>query len=440
MVRQRNIVSAILTIALWLTAFTAYAAPEIQHWQTAQGMRVYFVPAPELPMLDIRLAMDAGSGRDGELPGLARLTSGLLNKGTGKLSADDVASRFEDVGAQYSARAGRDMLTISFRSLNDAQFLDPALETLMGVVTAPSFPERDFERAKNLTQITLQEQDQDPGDIGAKAFYRAVYGDHPFANPVTGTEESVAAIKREHVAEFHKRYFVAANTVMALVGDVSRDQAEKIAGRISAGLSSGEKAPPLPEVKPLTESKTVRVPFPSAQAHVYIGQPGMSRRDPHYFPLYVGNHVLGGSGFNSRLVKEVRIDRGLSYSVYSYFVPQSVKGPFLVNLQTRVDQAEEAVQLVKDTIKEFLRRGPSDVELTASTRNITGGFPLRIDSNNDVVEYLSAIAYYELPLNYLNAFNGKVTAVKKAAIRTAFQERIDLDKLVTVIVGGNGEG
>ena len=218
---------------------------------------------------------------------------------------------------------------------------------------------------------------------------------------------------------------------------MDRKQAEKIAQYISSRLRVGEAAPALPEVKPLSGQQITHIPFPSEQAHVFIGQPGIKRGDADYFSLYIGNHVLGGSGFSSRLVKEVRVNRGLSYSVYSYFLPQIVEGPFQVGLQTRADQAEEAAALAKQTISDFINNGPEQKELEASIKNITGGFPLRIDSNSDIVSYVAIIGYYDLPLDYLDTFNSNIEAVDRMAVQEAFKRRVKVENMVTVVVGGN---
>jgi zinc protease len=418
----------------------ADAAVNIEHWKTDHGIRVYFVSAPELPIVDMRLIFDAGSARDGEYPGLANITTSLLNEGSGRWDADEIAIRFEDVGAQYGSSVERDQASASLRSLSDPQRFEPALETFIAAVTAPSFPERAFERVKNQTLIALREEAQSPEDVAAKAFYRAIYGGHPFAHPVTGTEESVRAIELEDVREFHDRYFVTGNATLAMVGDLTRAQAEKVAARIDEAMAVGRSAAPLPAVMPIPEPQTVKIPFPSEQAHVYIGQTGIPRGHPDYFPLYVGNHILGGSGFTSRLVKEVRVERGLSYSVYSYFLPERVAGPFLIGLQTRVDQATQAAQVARETTQAFVQEGPTEEELKLATSNITGGFPLRIDSNSDILEYLAMIGYYQMPLDYLDTFNEKVEAVNQAAIRRAFQQQLEVPKMVQVIVGGEQKG
>ncbi len=428
-----------LLALLLLASANALASPVIENWKTDKGLRVYFVQAPEIPMLDLQLVFDAGSARDLDLPGLATLTKNMLDEGSGTWDADTIASRFEDVGARYSAGAQRDMAWASLRSLNDPELLEPALETFIKVVASPSFPQKDYERVKKNLLVYLQAQDQRPGEIAEKAFYRSIYGDHPFATPISGTKESVATITHQKVIDFHHRHYVARNGLLAIVGDIDRHQAVKLAQRISNNLVEGKAMPPLPEVKPLTQAKKIRVPFPSAQAHVYIGQPGIRRGDPDYFPLYLGNHVLGGGGFSSRLVKEVRVNRGLSYSVYSYFVPQMVKGPFQIGLQTRVDQADQAAALAKRTLRDFINKGPSDKELEASIKNITGGFPLRIDSNSEIVSYLAVIGFYELPLDYLETFNDKVKTVNRDAVTDAFKRRVQADNMVTIIVGGQSE-
>ena len=423
-------------LLLALIALPAQAAPDIQHWTTDNGLRVYYVEAPELPMVDLRLVFDAGSARDGGRPGLARMTNALLASGAGDWDADAIAERFESVGAQYGAGAARDMAWVSLRSLNDLDWFEPALATFLAVVQAPRFPAADFERTRRQAFVALSRQAQDPGEIASKALYEAVYGDHPYAHPPLGTRESIEGLARGDLAAFHARHYVARNGVLAIVGDLDRPAAEALADRVSAGLAASEPAPALPPVPTLDEARTLRIPFPSEQAHVYLGAPGMSRGDADYFALYFGNHMLGGSGFTSRLTKAVRVERGLSYSVYSYFLPMAQQGPFLAGLQTRVDQAEEAVEVARETLATFVAQGPAAEEYRASLANITGGFPLRVASNSDIVQYLAMIGFYDLPLDYLDRFTDRIEAVTVADIRDAFARRLDPERMITVIVGG----
>jgi zinc protease len=182
------------------------------------------------------------------------------------------------------------------------------------------------------------------------------------------------------------------------------------------------------------------VDFPSTQTHLLMGQPGMSRKDPDYFTLYVGNYVLGGGGLVSRLADQVREQRGLAYSVYSYFMPMHAQGPFIIGLQTRSDQINEALDVVRDTVSGFVENGPTDAELTAAKRNLTGGFPLRIDSNGKICEYLAVIGFYDLPLSYLDDFPARVEAVNLEDVKDAFRRRVQPGRMVTVTVGARNQG
>lgn len=424
----------IISIFLLLGFSTLWAGPDIQHWKTENGMRVYFVPAPELPMLDIRVTFDAGSARDGKQLGIAHLTNGLLKQGAAKMNADAVATAFEKIGAQYGSGALRDMAWLSLRTLTDTQ--EDALETFTKVLSQPDFPEKDFARRIKQVLVSLEADDADPGTIASKAWYKALYGDHPYATPMKGTKESVSKITLKDVEKFYQQFYVARNGLIALTGKVERKQAEAIAEKLSAGLKSGNEATALPAVKPLEKSEEIRLPFPSEQAHVMMGAPGIERGNPDYYALYLGNHVLGGGGFTSQLVKEVRVKRGYAYSVYSYFLLSKQPGPYMIGLQTRVNQADDAVKVTRDTVKDFLEKGPAAEELELSRKNITGGFPLRIASNSDIAEYLAVIGFYRLPLDYLEKFNGNIEAVTAEQIKTAYKRHVHLEKMITVIVGG----
>jgi zinc protease len=414
----------------WLSA-----APHIQTWQTDNGAKVLFVEAPEIEMVDVRLVFDAGSARDGDKPGVTSFTNSLLSEGAGDWNAYQIAERLEGVGAQLEAGSLRDMAWVSVRTLTEPKALATTLETLAAVVADPSFAGEDIERQRQSILAGLVQDEQSPGSLGKKRLYQLVFGDHPYAGDPVGNTESVKAITRDDIVATHKRLYVAKNALVAIVGAVGREQAEAIADRVTAGLDPGESMPKLPPVKPLQAAIDEQIPFPSTQSHLYIGQPGMRRGDADYFPLYVGNHILGGSGLVSLLSHEVREKRGLSYSVYSFFLPMRQIGLFQLGLQTKNDQAGEALQVVRDTLERFIMEGPSAEELEAAKQNITGGFPLRIASNSNIVEYLAVIGFYDLPLDYLDNFNAKVEAVTREQIKDAFKRRIDPDRLVRVQVG-----
>ena len=428
-------VAALLALALLWPAFAA-AGPKIESWQTANGARVLFVAAPELPMVDVRIVFDAGSARDGERPGLASLTNELLTEGAGPWSADELAARVESVGASLGSDSLRDMAFVSVRSLTEPKALDVAVETLAAVVAVPRFEAGAIERVRNARLVSLRQQEQSAGSVASKAFYRTLYGDHPYATDPDGTAESVSAVTREALQEFHRRYYVASNAVVAIVGALDRAQAEALAQRVMAGVPAGERPAKVAEPRPPAPGEHP-VTFPSTQTHIYLGQLGISRHDPDYFALLVGNHVLGSSGLVSLLGEEVRNKRGLSYSVYSGLLPMRQAGPFMAVAQTKNSQTAEAMTVIRQTIADFVANGPTAKQLDEARRNLTGGFPLRIASNGKIVEQLAVIGFYDYPLDWLDTYVAKVDAVTIEQVRDAFRRRIDPNGMISVVVGGD---
>jgi zinc protease len=428
-------------VFLFLIALTgpAAASPDIQHWTTAKGGRVYFVSTEGLPLVDLRLVFDAGSARDGAKFGVASLTAGMLDTGAGNWDADAIAQRLENVGAALSSGASRDSAYAALRSLSQPDKLPVALETLKEVVAHPRFAQADFDREKDRTLLAIKQQGEDPGEIAEIAFMKALYGDHPYGHPPEGLKESVEPLTRDDLANFHKQAFTAKNGILVIVGDVKRPDAEKIAEDLFAALPEGEALPPLPDPAAKPDAQTVKTPFPSEQTHVFAGELGMKVNDPDYFPLYVGNHILGGSGLVSKIMEEVREKRGYAYSAFSYFMPMRVLGPFQIGLQTKNASTREALDVAIKTVRDFIDNGPGDKELDAAKKNIVGGFVLRLDSNQKLAGEVANIAFYNRPLDYLDTFPQKVQAVTREDIKRAFKARIDPNRLQTVLVGGGAK-
>ena len=414
---------------------SAQAALAIQHWQTPQGARVVFVESHELPMLDISVDFPAGSARDpAGKAGLAHLTHGLLDQGAGGLSDTAIAHRLADVGAVLSGNFDRDRAGVTLRTLSSASEKAAALEMLARVLQRPDFPQAVIKREKQRLIAAIREAEADPGTVAGKAFYRALYGTHPYAHDEAGDPAAIARLTRGDLQAFYRAHYSAPNAVISLVGDIPRAEAEAIAARLAAGLSKAAAVPPLPGPAAAAASDA-RIAHPSTQSHVLVGAVGMARNDPDFFPLFVGNYVLGGGGFDSRLMREVRDKRGYAYSAYSYFMPMAEAGPFQLGLQTKLEQTDDALKVAQATLRQFIADGPSEAELDQAKSNLTGGFPLRIDSNRKILDYLAVIGFYRLPLDYLDTWVAKVDAVDVAAVKQAFARRIDPDKLVTVVVG-----
>ena len=423
--------------ALLWAAGSAHAILPIQHWQTASGARVYFVENHDLPMFDLSIEFPAGAGFDSpEKSGVASMTNRLLRRGVEAMDEDEIARRLANVGAQLGARFGIDSAGLALRSLSSATEREQGLDVFARILAAPQFPQSVLEREKVRLIASLKEADTKPDTIASRMFYRLVYRDHPYAMRAAGEPETVKRISRQDLVDFYRSHYTARHAVVALIGDLTRDQAAAIAERITSSLPSAERPdfvlPPVPELRAGT---TRDIPHAATQAHILIGAPGMRRDDPDYFPLFVGNYILGGGGFVSRLNEEVRQKRGLAYSAYSYFSPLRQQGPFVIGMQTQREQAGLALKVVRATLRDFLEKGPSEKELTAAKQNIIGGFPLRIDSNRKIHEYLGLIGFYGLPLTYLEEFIKNVERVTVAEVQDAFARRIDPERLVTVVVG-----
>lgn len=428
-------------LTLLVLAPAAWAGLNIQHWTTPQGARVYFVENHDLPMLDVSVDFSAGSARDSRArSGLASLTRHLMGLGAGDYSERDIAEKLADVGAVLSGRLDADRAGFTLRTLSGKAERDQALGVLAAILAKPRFDAAILEREKARVIAGLEEAATKPEHIGSKAFQAALYGDHPYALEESGEVDSVRGLTRDDLAAFHASHYRARNMVVALMGDIGRPEAEALASALAAGLPPGEAPPAIPPVKAADKGVERVIPHHATQSHLFMGMAVFTRDDPDYFPLHVGNYVLGGGGFDSRLNESIRQKKGLAYSVYSYFIPMEQPGPFQIGLQTRRDATREAVDTARAELARFLADGPGDAELAQAKNNLIGGFPLRIDSNRKILDYLAVIGFYRLPMDWLDRYSARVAAVTRDDILRAFRARVRPEAMSTIIVGGQLEG
>lgn len=419
-----------------LVAFNSDAAVKIQQWQTNSGAEIYFVENHDLPIVDVSVNFNAGSARDtAAKSGVAGVTRYLMTLGAAGMTDETIANKMADVGAVLSGSFDADRAAFKLRTLSSEREKTQALEVFTKVLQQPDFPEAVLAREKARIISSLQESATQPESISNKAFMDALYGNHPYSLDESGEVDTVATIKREDLQSFYDQYYGAKGAVVAIIGDLTREQANAIAENITGGLPKAALAQPIAVVAPPTQAIEQRIAHPASQSHILLGYTGIKRSDPDLFPLYVGNYILGGGGFVSRLTEEVREKRGLVYSVYSYFMPMAELGPFQIGLQTKKDQADDALKLVRETLDNFIKKGVTEKELKAAKDNIIGGFPMRIDSNGKILDYLAMIGFYKLPLSYLDDYNSKVASVTTAQIKDAFNRRLKSEHFVTVIVG-----
>ena len=408
----------------------------IQTWQTAEGAKVLFVEARELPMFDLQLTFAAGSSHDDGIDGLAMLTNAMLNEGVPGKDVGAIAAGFENLGANFGNGAYRDMAIASLRSLSAVDKREPAMQLFNQVLGQPTFPEDSLTRIKNQLLAGFEYQKQNPGKLASLALFERLYGTHPYAHPSDGTAESIPAITREQLQAFHAKAYTASNAIIALVGDLSRSDAEALASQVSAALPKG---PALPRIAQPEEPKPglQHIEFPSNQTHLMIAQLGIDRRDPDYAALYLGNQVFGGGGFGTRLMTEVREKRGLTYGVYSGFSAMQARGPFMINLQTNAELSDGTLQLVKSMLADFISNGPTAEELNNAKRELAGSFPLSTASNAAIVGQLGSMGFYDLPLSYLEDFMRDVEALSVEQVKAAMAKHLNPDALVIVTAGPN---
>jgi zinc protease len=426
-----------LCIQTTALANTTDSVLPIEHWQTKNKAEVFFVPLAELPIIDINVVFAAGSARDGKDYGLANLTAQMVGQSARAMSADDIAESFDNVAAIFDSSAVRDTTTLHLRSLSRDDLLEPALSTFATVVSEPNFGSDSFKRVKEQAlQVILQNQ-QTPSTVADQALFAAIYPNHPYGHPIVGALETVGKLTPENLLTFYKQYYVGSNATIVIVGNITKEKAQTIANQIIGKLPVGTPAPALPTPQYTATEKNLHINFPASQTYIRIGQLGISRYDKDYFPLYVGNYIFGGGVLVSRLFKEVRESRGLTYDIYSFFLPLQQRGPFMITLQTRNNVTDQAIDIINKQLASFINQGASAEELTAAKQNIIGGFPLKLNSNSAILDQVTNIAFYHLPLNYLDTFRQNIQDVSSESIKQAFTQHVVPAQLVTVTVGKN---
>ena len=424
---------------------SAWALLPIEHWTQPSGAQVWLVQSPGIPMVDVQMDFDAGSRRDPQgQAGLAAAVAMMASKGikaagdAPALDENALGQAWADLGASFGANAGRDSFTFGLRTLTVPNLQQKAVALAARQMAAPSWPDTVWQRDRERWSASIKESDTRPGTIASKAFRKAVFGNAPYG--YQATVDSLSKIDVSAMQAFHKELIKACRAKVSVVGAVSREQADAMVKQLLGPLqaTNGNDCAPLPavaKVQDLKEAKVESIPFESAQAQVLIGQPGIARNNPDFLAVMVGNHILGGGGFTSRLMEEVREKRGLTYGVSSDFSPGLDRGAFVISLQTRPDQAAEALKVSQDVLRKFIAEGPTEKELKAAKDNLVGGFALRIDSNRKLLGNVSNIAWNGLPLDYLEHWTDRVQALTTKDVKDAMQRMVQPDRMVTITLG-----
>ena len=432
-----NIIPKLISILIIMTITNiTQANVEISKYTTKNGIKVLYSKSENIPMIDIRITFDAGSNKDGELKGISMLTHSLLDEGTSKMDAASIATVFESNGSVFNTSVNKDKSSISLRSLTEKKYLNPSIKMFLSILSDSVFPTNEMQLQKDRTVTSIAEDETDVAEIASNLFFKEIYGDYPYANTTIGQKNTVKKITRKNILNFYKKNINVDNASIVIVSSLTKKEVIDISEKISKSLNSDKQEFYKDKVlSKINKEKYIYKKFSSKQAHIYIGGLSIERGSKNHLPLYVGNYIFGGSGFSARLMHELRVKRGLTYGVYSYIHPMKNTGPFVIGIETKSEQAQESVKLIHEMLREFYKKGPTDKELKHAKQSIINGFPLMIDSNKDILNYLSLINYYNLPLDYLSTFTSRISNITKKDIMRSFEDEIDVNKLITLVVG-----
>ena len=437
-----------LTVVLFGGAITStYAILPIEKLESIKGAQAYLVQTKALPIVDIEISVDAGDRYDpAAKSGLATVVGQLMNYGAksekGLLTEAQIADEIADLGANLGVSVSGERAVMRIRTLSRQDLRDRAVQLASAMLSAPTYDAKILAREKQRMTTALLESETKPESVLDRRFRKSVYGNYPLAN--SPTVQSISNISAADLQQFHKQFYRGDRMIVSIVGDVSKTEAAEIVqGLLQRVPQSGPAIAKLPgfersPVEPLSQ-REVTIPFDSQQAHIAMGMTAVTRSNPDYFPLLVGNYVLGGGGFVSRLMSEVREKRGLAYSVFSYFAPGKDVGIFQAGLQTKNDQAALALDVMSSTIAQFIADGPTQSELDAAKANLMNGYPLRIDNNRKLLDNVSSIAWNNLPLDTMEIWTKQVEAVSLEQVKAAFQKYLAMDRMKIVVLGARNK-
>ena len=446
MMNALKIIAAVCLLAFGFLN-NANAILPIEKLDSYKGAKGYLVQTKTLPMVDIEVSIDAGDRYDpiGK-SGLADMVAALMQYGVrgdnGPLTEAQIADEIADLGANIGLSVSGERAILRIRSLSRKDLRDRAVKLAAAMLSAPTYEVKIVEREKQRAITNLLEAETKPEFVLERRFSKLVYGNYPLGS--APTVKSVAAVSANDLMQFHKQFYRGERMIVSIVGDVDRSQANEIMQTLLQKTSqSGAPIVKLPElqrspVEPLAQ-REIQIPFDSQQAHIAMGMTAVTRSNPDYFPLLVGNYILGGGGFVSRLMAEVREKRGLAYSVFSYFAPGKDTGIFQAGLQTKNDQAAMALEVMSSTIAKFIADGPTPSELIAAKSNLVNGYPLRIDNNRKLLDNVSSIAWNDLPLDTMEIWTKQVEAVTLEQVSAAFQKYLAMDRMKIVVLGAKNK-
>lgn len=405
---------------------------DITSWEV-NNTPVYFSHVTGMQFLEILILFNAGSIFDGSKPGLSQLTNAMLNQGVKNKSASDIARDFECMGAELFTDADRDSAIIKLRTLIEPAYLEKSVKLFSRVLCQADFPQAAYTSLRKRYIGAIEMRALMPEAKIKDAFYGAMYGDHPYANPVMGTASNVKCIARKDIIDFYKKYYVANNAKIILFGGINKKIAKMLSNTILEHLPLGKES--LPDNAILTNVNVTNrhITMSSSQAYLSIGGFGVGYHDPDYFPLMLACHILGGS-HQARLFTLIRKKHAFSYDASASLTSLKLSSHFIILLQTKTDQLKNATDIIIALLKELQRHGPTKEEFLRAKAELVNRFPLSLSTSGGVGTYITQIATYNLPLDYFDSYQSNVAKVSLQQVHHIFKKYFTVEKLAVVSV------
>ena len=416
-----------------LAALPARAEVAIKEVTSPKGIHAWLVEEPSIPFVALEIRFRGGASLD--LPakrGATNLMTGLLEEGAGDLDSQGFAKATEALAAQFSYSASDDAISVSARFLTENR--QEALELLRLSLLQPVFDEESLERVRGQVLAGINSSEKDPNDIASRRFDALAFGDHPYGTSREGTVESVAGLSRDDILTAHQNALALDRIYVAAVGDITEPELGALLDDLLGALPA--KGADMPARADLTLSGgTTVIDFDTPQSVALFGHEGMDRDDEDFFAAYLLNTILGGGGFESRLMEEVRVKRGLTYGVYSYLVPKDLAALYLGSVSSANDRIAKAVEVIRSEWARTASEGVSEEELSKAKALLTGAYPLRFDGNGSIAQIMIGMQMQDLGVDYIATRNDKVTAVTLDEVNRVAKELLRPEALRFVIVG-----
>mgnify|MGYP005833891399 CR=1 FL=1 len=429
----KTIMLILLLFCLCLQSNASLALPSVQRTVLPNRLILLVCEEHSLPFVTLQLLIPSGSSKDpsGE-EGLSYLTAKGLLLGTSKRNATAIYEELDFIGASLRSSPGRDYATLNLKVMK--KDLEKGFDLFMEVLTQPTFPEDEIKREVEKTLAAIQSAEDDPGEVAEKEFQKALFLESPYAHPVEGTRESLPRITRKAIHQFFRTYYHPNNSIFTIVGDITPDEVRK---KLLPRLIQWPmvEVPERPFQLTFAKGpKTVTINRNITQANLILGHQGVSRGNPDYYALIVMNHILGGGGFSSRLVEEIRVKRGLAYSVGSFFDVGKFPGSFQIVIQTKNESAREAITLSLQEMERIRKEPVLEKDLERTKKYLVGSFPMRIDTQAKLANFFTQVEFYGIGHDYPKKYSTLIHSVTREDILRVAQKYLQPKNTILVVV------